>query len=238
EVGVGISSFVALGNRADVSGNDMLQYWADDDHTDVVCMYIESFGNARHFSRLARQLTRAKPVVAVKTGLAPGGEGLATLGDDTDEVLLRQTGVIEAPTLSSLLATARLLTSQPLPRGRRVAVLGNAGGSLAIAADAAVTAGLELATLTPASRDGLAALADRAVGDGNPVDLGLRAEQAEFEEATRLLVSDPGVDALLVLYGPSLGATVAEARAALDAGAAAAPEVPVAACFYAPRDAI
>src|SRR3546814_7070860 len=95
ELGVGISSFVALGNRADVSGNDMLQYWADDDHTDVVCMYIESFGNARHFSRLARQLTRAKPVVAVKTGLAPGGEGLATLGDDTDEVLLRQTGVID-----------------------------------------------------------------------------------------------------------------------------------------------
>ncbi|HEY9558801.1 MAG TPA: GNAT family N-acetyltransferase, partial [Acidimicrobiales bacterium] len=127
EVGVGISSFVALGNRADVSGNDMLQYWADDDHTDVVCMYIESFGNARHFSRLARQLTRAKPVVAVKTGLAPGGEGLATLGDDTDEVLLRQTGVIEAPTLTSLLATARLLISQPLPAGRRVAVLGNAG---------------------------------------------------------------------------------------------------------------
>src|SRR3546814_12842691 len=98
EVGVGISSFVALGNRADVSGNDMLQYWADDDHTDVVCMYIESFGNARHFSRLARQLTRAKPVVAVKTGLAPGGQGLATLGHDNAEVLLPQPGLTERPT--------------------------------------------------------------------------------------------------------------------------------------------
>src|SRR3546814_1113131 len=109
EVGVGISSFVALGNRADVSGNDMLKYWADDDHTDVVCMYIESFGNARHFSRLARQLTRAKPVVAVKTGLAPGGEGLACVGAETEEVLMRQTGVIEAPTLTSLRDTARRL---------------------------------------------------------------------------------------------------------------------------------
>jgi acyl-CoA synthetase (NDP forming)/RimJ/RimL family protein N-acetyltransferase len=203
ELGVGISSFVALGNRADVSGNDLLQYWEGDDLTEVVCMYIESFGNARHFSRLARRLSRAKPVVAVKAGHS---------ADANEEALLRQTGVIRVPALPDLLETARLLISQPLPAGRRVAVLGNAGGSLGIAADAAVRAGLEL---------------------GAPsVDLGLRASAADFERATEAMVTDPAVDAVLVLYAPSLGGTPTEVRAALDAGRKARPEVPMAACFY------
>lgn len=211
--GVGISSFVALGNRADVSGNDLLQYWEADEHTDVVCMYIESFGNARHFSRLARRLSRAKPVVAVKSGLS---------SDPTVEVLLHQTGVIRVPTLRGLLETVRLLVSQPLPAGRRVAIVGNAGGSLAIAADAALRAGLELAA--PGS----------GAGPGHLLDLGLSATGADFQEAVETLVGDPCVDAVLVLYAPSLGGTPSEVRAALDAGRAARPDVPVAACFYGP----
>lgn len=211
--GVGISSFVALGNRADVSGNDLLQYWEADEHTDVVCMYIESFGNARHFSRLARRLSRAKPVVAVKSGLS---------SDPIVEVLLRQTGVIQVPTLRGLLETTRLLVSQPLPAGRRVAIVGNAGGSLAIAADAALRAGLDLAA--PGS----------AAAPGHLLDLGLSAAAEDFRQAVQTLAGDPGVDAVLVLYAPSLGGTPTEVRAALDAGAAARPEVPVAACFYGP----
>lgn len=212
ELGIGISSFVALGNRADVSGNDLLQYWEGDEQTDVVCMYIESFGNARHFSRLARRLSRAKPVVAVKSGSGP---------DHTEQALLRQTGVIQVPTLPDLLATTRLLISQPLPGGRRVAVLGNAGGSLAIAADAAARAGLELAAPDDA-------------GLANPLDLGLRATAHDFERATQALAADPGVDAVLVLYAPSLGGTPVEVRRALDAGRGSRVAVPVAACFYGP----
>jgi len=239
QVGVGISSFVALGNRADVSVNDMLQYWADDDHTDVVALYIESFGNARHFSRLVRRLSRTKPVVAVKTGVHPGAAVGAGVRDDTDEVLLRQTGVIQAPTLNSLLATTLLLTTQPLPEGRGVAVLGNAGGSLAIAADAALEAGLELAGLSPATKEALGVLSGRPVGESaNPVDLGLRASASDFEEAARLLASDPDVHSILVLYGPSLGAGPDEAHSALEAGAAEAPHVTVAACFYGPAPAV
>jgi acyl-CoA synthetase (NDP forming)/RimJ/RimL family protein N-acetyltransferase len=211
EVGIGISSFVALGNRADVSGNDLLQYWESDEQTDVVCVYIESFGNARHFSRLARRLSRAKPVVAVKSGHP---------SDATEQALLRQTGVIQVPTLPDLLATTRLLVSQPLPAGRRVAILGNAGGSLAIVADAAQRAGLELAQL--ADGPGLA----------NPLDLGLSASADDFEQATASLVASPGVDAVLALYAPSLGGTPTEVRAALDAGRKGHPDVPVAACFY------
>ena len=116
EAGLGLSSFLALGNRADVSGNDLLQYWEADDTTDVVCMYIESFGNPRNFSRLARRLTRAKPVVAVKAGrlVAVDRDGVA--GDATEDALLRQTGVIRVPTLDALLDTARLLLTPAAPR--------------------------------------------------------------------------------------------------------------------------
>ncbi|MDP1819518.1 MAG: acetate--CoA ligase family protein, partial [Acidimicrobiales bacterium] len=230
EVGVGISSFLALGNRADVSGNDLLQYWEGDEHTDVVCMYIESFGNARHFSRQARRLSRAKPVVAVKAGWLPGTARPPRPPDATDDVLLRQTGIIGVPTLSALLDTTRLLVCQPVPAGGRVAILGNAGGSLAIGADAAVEAGLELAALGAATRDGLGALVDHAVGDANPIDLGLRADREAFERATALLSADEGVDVVLVVYAPSLGATAEEVRDALDAGRR--PSVAVAACFY------
>ncbi len=210
DVGLGISSFVALGNRADVSGNDMLQYWEGDERTDVVCMYIESFGNARHFSRLARRLSRVKPVVAVKSG------GFA---DPTEEALLRQTGVIRVPSVPGLLETARLLVSQPLPAGRRVAILGNAGGSLGVAADAVQRAGLLIADPSPA-------------GPANPRDLGLRATADDFTAATIELAADPGVDAVLVLYAPSLGGSPDEVRAALSAAQPAHPEVPVVACFY------
>ena len=204
---VGISSFVALGNRADVSGNDLLQYWENDPATDVVCMYIESFGNARHFSRLARRLTRVKPVVAVKAAWHAGASPDTVL--HTDDVLLRQTGVIRVPTLPDLLDTARLLLSQPLPRGRRVAVVGNAGGSLAIAADALLAADLELAVLAPATREAVAGLVGRPVPPGDLVDLGLRADGSCFAQALELLTADPGVDGVVVVFAPSLGGTAA-----------------------------
>lgn len=234
DLGIGISSFVALGNRADVSGNDLLQYWESDPHTDIVCMYIESFGNPRHFSRLARRLTRAKPVVAVKTEWLPTAPQAAG-SDPIDDALLRQTGVIQVPTLTAMLETTRLLIDQPLPAGRRVAVVGNAGGSLAIAADAALDAGLVLAQPSPATRASLADLASHEPGEVALVDLGLAASGADLERAVRVLAGDPQVDSVLVLYAPSLGATAEEAHRALDAASIASPDVPVAGCFYGPR---
>jgi acyl-CoA synthetase (NDP forming)/RimJ/RimL family protein N-acetyltransferase len=232
---VGISSFVALGNRADVSGNDLLQYWENDAATDVVCMYIESFGNARHFSRLARRLTRAKPVVAVKAAWSPGAPPPSAL--HTDEVLLRQTGVIRVPTLPDLLDAARLLVHQPLPAGRRVAVVGNAGGSLAIAADALLVADLSLAALAEPTRVALADLRGRAVPEGDLVDLGLRAGAHEFAQAVELLADDPGVDSVLVIYAPSLGGSAHEVVDAVDGVARTHPATAMAACVYgdAPR---
>ena len=213
EAGIGISSFVAMGNRSDVSGNDLLQYWETDPRTDVVCMYIESLGNPRHFSRLARRLTRTKPVVAVKAGRRAAADAV-----------LRQTGVIGVPSLPAMLDTTRLLVHQPLPTGRRVAVLGNAGGSLAIAVDAVHEADLTIAVL---STDGTPAV----------VDLGLRATGSDVQRALESLAADPGVDAVLVVYAPSLGGTADEVHAALDEGCLACPEVPVVACFYGPPTA-
>jgi succinyl-CoA synthetase alpha subunit/RimJ/RimL family protein N-acetyltransferase len=216
ERGIGISSFVALGNRSDVSGNDLLQYWEGDQHTDVVCMYIESLGNPRHFSRLARRLTRVKPVVTVKAGQLP--TSAESVGPDhTEALLLEQTGVITVPTLSGMLDTARLLTSQPLPAGRRVAIVGNAGGSLAIAADAAIESGLRLAELAPQSQVALSDLASHPMGELAVVDLGLEASGADVQRALEVLGADPGVDGVLAVYAPSLGASPAEVEAALVA---------------------
>jgi len=233
EEGVGISSFVALGNRADVSGNDLLQYWETDQGTDVVCMYIESFGNPRHFSRLARRLTRTKPVVAVKAGPLPSRERSAGT-DETEGALLRQTGVIRVPTLTALLDTARLLTTQPLPAGCRVAIVGNAGGSLAIAGDAVVDAGLELAELGQVTRAELSPLASHEVGPLAVVDLGLTASGGDVEEATAAMAVDPGVDCVLLLYAPSLGGSAEEVLAGLDEACRRNPEVTAVACFYGP----
>ena len=200
ELGLGLSSFVALGNRADVSGNDLLQYWESDERTSVVGMYIESFGNPRRFSRIARRLARAKPVVAVRAGLGSGRRG------ETADVLLEQTGVIRVRTLTQLLDVSRMLVHQPLPAGRRVAIVGNAAGSLAIAADACIEAGLELATLAEPTRAVLSSLvppSPRPVT--NPVDVGLQATGSVFEQAVTALADDPGVDAVLSMFAPCVG---------------------------------
>lgn len=233
EEGVGFSSFVALGNRADVSPNDLLEYWTDDDATDVVCLYIESFGNPRHFSRQVRRLARRKPVLAVKAGGLP--TSMAGIGRDlTEDALLRHTGVMRVRTLPDLLDTARLLTRQPLPSGRRVAIVGNAGGSLAIAADAAHDAGLVIAEIAPATQAVIDPLASHTVGAVAVVDLGLTAGGPEVERATAALAADPGVDVILVLYAPSLGGTGDEVRDAVDRARAHHPQVTVAACMYGP----
>ena len=232
EVGLGISSFVALGNRADVSSNDLLQYWEGDPATEVVCLYLESFGNPRHFSRLARRLARQKPVVALKAGRLAASSDDPFGPDVTEDALLRQTGVIRVPSVPALLDTARFLCSQPLPRGRRVAVLGNPGGSLLIAVDAVLEAGLAMAEVREGTVATLAGLGRRETGPVALVDLGLTATGHTLEQAATALAGDPGVDAVLAVYAPSLGASGVEARAALGAAQQAQPEVPIVACFY------
>jgi acyl-CoA synthetase (NDP forming)/RimJ/RimL family protein N-acetyltransferase len=237
DAGLGASSFAAIGNRADVSANDLLQYWADDDRTELVLLYLESFGNARKFSRIARELSRRKPIVAVKSGGAASAypsEG-AELAPDTLAALVEQTGIIRVDTLAQQLDVARVLACQPLPEGDRVALVGNGGGSLALAADACVDAGLTLAALGEGVRV--------AVGEGgtgarlraSTIDLGFEAGGADLTRTLGALLADDGVDSVLVVCAPAPRQTTDELVAAVASARSAAPGKTLLACVFGPH---
>jgi len=205
--GTGISSFVSLGNKADVSGNDLLRYWYDDPATQAVALYLESFGNPRAFARTARALARRKPVLAVKSGRSEEGQragashtAAAAAPNIAVDALFAQAGVIRTETLTELLDAARLLLSQPLPRGNRVGVLGNAGGLNVLAADAAHGAGLEMPSLSEQTRKALTAVLPTAATHNNPIDLGAAATPEGFRTAITQLAASGEVDALLVIF--------------------------------------
>jgi acyl-CoA synthetase (NDP forming)/RimJ/RimL family protein N-acetyltransferase len=187
--GLGISTFVSAGNRADVADDDLLQYWDEDPDTAVVAMVLESLGNPRRFSRVARRVSRRTPVVALTVGRhlgrGPGGEGGGgRLPDQAVESILRQSGVLRVDSMGELLDVALLLDRQPLPEGNRVAVLGNSDALGLLVADTAATEDLTLA--------------------GEPVDLGPSAGPDEFRAAVRTATRADHVDAVLVVYAPTL----------------------------------
>ena len=218
--GLGISAFVSIGNKADVSSNDLLEWWEDDDDTDLVLMYLESFGNPGKFARIARRLAREKPVLAMKSGRsragrkAAGSHTAALAGSDTAvDALFRQAGVIRAETLAELLDVAALLSSQPIPRGRRVAVLTNAGGLGILCADACEAAGLELPQLAEATRTALAAALPAEASVLNPVDMLGSATAESFYKALPVVLADPGIDAAIALFVPPVAVEAPEAGA-------------------------
>jgi acyl-CoA synthetase (NDP forming)/RimJ/RimL family protein N-acetyltransferase len=220
ERGLGLSTFVSAGNRADLSGNDLLQYWQTDPATDVVLLYLETFGNPRKFARLARRLARTKPIVAVKSGRHSGpipalaASGVA-IDDDSVKALFEQAGVIRVETLSELFDTALMLAYQPLPAGPRVAVVGNSSALGVLVTDGLLDEGLELA--------------------GAPVDVGAAAPPEEFAAAVARAMSDDGdsrADALVAVFVPPVATPgAAYARALREAVAGAAK--PVVAVFLA-----
>jgi acyl-CoA synthetase (NDP forming)/RimJ/RimL family protein N-acetyltransferase len=232
--GLGASSFAAIGNRADVSANDLLQYWADDERTGVVLLYLESFGNARKFSRIARQVSRTKPIVAVKSGGA--ARAYPAEGEDAPasslEALVSQTGIVRVDTLAEQLHVARLLVSQPLPAGDRVALVGNGGGSLALAADACVDAGLTLAPLGPATREALGPTGDAVRVRAGAVDLGYEAVPDDLVRALGALLADDGVDSVLVVCAPAPRQSTGDLVDAIARARAEAPAKTLVACLF------
>lgn len=211
KLNLGISSFVSVGNKADVSGNDLIQYWADDPRTDVILLYLESFGNPRRFSQIARRVAREKPIVAVKSGRSAAGAraasshtGALAASDVVVEALFTQAGIIRTTTIEELFDVAALLANQPLPAGRRVAILSNAGGPAIMAADACETRGLALATLSDATVKTLREFLPAAASVGNPVDMLASAPPDHYRRATRVLLADEAVDSLLVIFIPPL----------------------------------
>jgi len=204
--GCGISTFVSLGNKADVSGNDLIAYWYDDPATRAVALYLESFGNPRKFARTVRALARRKPVLALKSGRSGAGRragashtAAAAAPAATVDALFAQAGVVRPDNLGELMDAARMLTDQPLPAGNRLAIVGNAGGLNVLAADAAEAGGLTVPAFTEATRKRLDAVAPGSTSLDNPVDLGAAASPAAFA-ATVAAVADTGeADALLLL---------------------------------------
>jgi acetate---CoA ligase (ADP-forming) len=229
--GLGLSAFVSIGNKADVSTNDLLEWWEDDDATRVVLMYVESFGNPRRFGRLARRVARRKPILALKSGTSAGGRRAASshtaalAGSEAGvDALFHQAGVIRAASLEELVDVAALLSTQPEPRGRSVAVLTNAGGLGILCADACEAAGLDLATLGDETAQAVAEVLPAEASVANPVDMLGGATAATYAAVVPRALADPRVDALIVLFAPTVAATADEVAleveaAARDAGA-------------------
>jgi acetate---CoA ligase (ADP-forming) len=233
-LGLGLSSFVSVGNKADISGNDLLNYWEQDDRTGLVLLYLESFGNPRKFARIARRVARSKPVLAVKSGRSAAGArassshtgALLAASDVTVEALFRQAGVIRTDTLAELFDVAALLANQPTPKGRRVGIVTNAGGPGIMCADACEAGGLEVVELSPALRAKLAEGLPAAASVTNPVDMLASAPAAHYRRTVELVVASGEVDAAVVIFIPPLLTEPAEVASAVRA-AAAAGSVPV-----------
>ena len=240
--GLGLSGFVSVGNKADVSSNDLLEYWEDDPATDLILLYLESFGNPRKFARLARRVARKKPILAMKGGRTTAGQRAAgshtaALAGSTAavEALFEQAGVIQADSLEELSDAAVLLSSQPLPQGRRVALLTNAGGLGILCADACAAAGLELPPLSEETCTRLAAVLPREASIANPVDMLGSAVGATYEAVLPYVLADPGIDAVIVLFVPPVVAGAEEVAEAVVRGVGSTPQTdkPVLAAFVA-----
>jgi acetyl coenzyme A synthetase (ADP forming)-like protein len=246
-LGLGISSCVSVGNRADVSSNDLLEYWEEDKATDLVLLYLESFGNPRRFARIARRVSRGKPIVAVKAGRTQAGRRAAgshtaalAARDVAVDALFRQTGVIRADTLEEMFNLAATLANQPLPAGRRVAIVTNAGGPAILCADTCEAGGLLVPELPERVRAELAAFLPAAASPANPVDLIASATPEHFGRAVAVLLAAPEVDALIAIYVAAGGAEPAVVGRAVRDSVAAARSAgvakPVLACLMPEQD--
>ncbi|MEU6646804.1 GNAT family N-acetyltransferase [Saccharomonospora sp. NPDC046836] len=218
--GLGLSTFVSAGNRADVSGNDLLQYWETDPQTDLVLLYLESFGNPRKFARLARRLARSKPIVAVKSGRHAVRPQLAATSTDIDEssvqALFEQAGVVRVESLAQLFDTALVFAHQPLPAGARIGIVGNSSAIGLLAADTARAQGLRLGV--------------------DPVDVGPQASPQAFAAAVGEALDSSEVDALVVVFVPPVaipGTAYARALRETVVARKAQPEKPIVSTFLA-----
>ncbi len=219
---LGFSAFASIGNKADVSSNDLLEWWEDDEDTNLVLLYLESFGNPRSFSRIARRVARRKPILALKAGStsagsrAAGSHTAALAGSETAaDALFHQTGVLRARTLEELVDAAALLSREALPAGRRVGVITNAGGLGILCADACEAAGLELPTLTDFTRDLLLERLPVEASLGNPIDVLGSATAETYRAALEPLLADPNIDSIVALFVPPVVAGANDVAAAI-----------------------
>jgi len=242
-LGIGMRHFVSVGNKADVSTNDLLEYWEQDDATRVILLYVESFGNPKKFLDIARRVSRKKPIVALKSGRSAAGARAASshtgalAGTDVAvSALLEQAGVVRVGTLEELFGAARLLASQPLPRGDRVGVLTNAGGPAIIATDALEARGLRVPALDDATAKQLREVLVPEASVQNPVDMVAGASARDYGVALPILAGSPSVDAALVVLVPTKRAEPIDVTASLLAARSRTDGKPIAACIVGAYD--
>lgn len=220
-LGLGLSTFVSVGNKADISGNDLLRYWEADEQTNVILLYLESFGNPKKFSQVARRVGRKKPIVVVKSGRSTAGAratsshtgALLAASDVTVDALFRQAGVIRTDTLSELFDVASLLANQPLPKGNRVAIVTNAGGPGILCADTCEARGLEVPILSDEGQNRLREFLLPGASAVNPVDMIASAPAEHYRRAVEIVAADPNVDAVIVIFTPPLVTRAADVAA-------------------------
>lgn len=224
---LGVSSFASVGNRADITANDFLEYWEEDGRTEVALLYIESFSDPRRFSRVSRRVGRKMPVVAMKSGRSAAGAraasshtgALLAASDHTVDALFEQSGVVRAETLAEMLDLAALFSSQPLPQGPRVAIVTNAGGPGIMCADACEAVGLQVPETPPEVRERLREFAAPQAGLGNPVDLIAAATAEDYRRAIVALSAWEEVDAIISIFIRPLATSSEEVAAAIGAAA-------------------
>ncbi len=215
--GLGLSAFVSIGNKADVSTNDLLEWWEEDAATEAILLYVESFGNPRRFAHIARRVARRKPILALKSGRSQSGQRAASShtaalagSDAAADALFRQAGVIRAETLEELVDVASLFSAGGRLEGRSVGIVTNAGGLGILCADACETAGLELPALGEDTVAGLRAVLPAEASVANPVDMLGSATAATYAAALPHVLADPHVSACIVLFVPAVSATAEE----------------------------
>jgi len=235
ELGIGIHQFVSVGNKADVSGNDLLVYWADDPEIRVILMYLESFGNPRRFYQIARELTRKKPIFVVKAGRTAAGARAASshtaalAGTDlAADALMEQCGVMRAQTVEELFDYAMAFPRLPLPKGNRVAIVSNAGGPAIILADACESLGLSVSELSAETQAAIRRRVPDEAAVRNPVDLIASATAETYRDVLALILEDPNVDAVIVsVVPPPLGSKAKDVAEAIVQVAASRRDIPV-----------
>ncbi len=234
EYGIGVRNFVSVGNKPDVSGNDLLEFWETDPGTRVILMYLETFGNPRHFTRIARRVARRKPIVVVKSGRSIAGARAASSHtgalagmDVAVDALLAQCGVMRADTVEELFDLAMAFGGQRPPRGNRTAIVTNAGGPGIIIADACAAHGLEVAEFTPDTLARLKEVFPEEASVRNPVDMIATATAESYRVALEIVLADPGVDAAIAAFVPPLGIRQEDVAESIVAAATQHPTTPV-----------
>ncbi|MFQ6617642.1 MAG: acetate--CoA ligase alpha subunit [Fidelibacterota bacterium] len=236
-LGIGISKFVSVGNKPDISGNDLLEYWKDDENVKIILMYLESFGDPVIFTKIAREISRKKPIIAVKAGRTSAG-ARATIShtgalagvDVATDALFEQCGVIRVSSIEDMFDVSKAFLHQSIPKGNRIAIVTNAGGPGIMATDACVSLGCEVVELPDSTKRRLREVLPPEASVGNPVDMIATAKARQYRDTLEIMIEEDSVDAILVIFIPPI-IVEAESVARTIAEVSKKSQKPVLTCF-------